>query len=139
MSEGGQRPGGLTVLAILSFIWGGLLVLSCLALIVMVAVGKQKDLQGPKGEVEVGWLWLQIGGALLSGAILIVAGVGFLGQRRVVGRWMGTAYALLTLAILTVVQAIEPRLFSFDTVMSAVYALLILLLVNLTFRRDLVR
>jgi hypothetical protein len=139
MSEDGGRPGGLTVLAILSFAWGGVLTLGQLALAVSLAMGKQKEFPEPVASIKSNVLWMSVGGNLLSAALLVTAGIGYLGQRRVLGRAMGSVYAVVSLLVLSVIEAVEPRLFSIETVMGVIYSLLILLLVNVTFRHDLVR
>jgi hypothetical protein len=134
-----KRPGGLTVLAVLSFIWGGILLLSQALFCISLAMGNQPKLPEPLRSLPASILWLNSVGGLVCGALLVVAGIGYLKQRRILGRVMGSVYAILTLAILGVVETVEPRLFSFETVIGLVYALLILLLVNVTFRHDLSR
>ena len=134
-----ERPGGLTVLAVLSFIWAGLELIGSAIGAVMTLAGRSREMEGPYANINQLARWIQHLGGLVCGALLLVAAIGFLGMRRVLGRWLGSAYALVTAGLLLTLQAMEPVLFNFGLVIGLVYALLILLLVNTTFRHDLVR
>jgi hypothetical protein len=138
MSDG-ERPGGLTVLAVLSFIWAGLELLGSAFRAVAMATGGGGNMDTPLGTVRPLAVWILVLGEFAGGALLLLAAIGFLGMRRVMGRWVGTAYALVTAGVLFALQAVEPLLFNFGLVIGLVYAVLILLLVNTTFRHDLVR
>ena len=73
----------------------------------------------------------------LSAALLIVSGVGYIGQKRVMGRMMGNFYGVTSIVNngLSIANGGE---FSFFTIIGLVYPVLTLILLNTTFKEDLV-
>ena len=73
----------------------------------------------------------------LSAALLIVSGVGYIGQKRVLGRMMGNFYGITSIANngLTLANGGE---FSFFIIIGLIYPVLTLILLNTTFKEDLV-
>lgn len=70
-------------------------------------------------------------------ALLITSAVGYLGQKRFLGRSLGTAYAVV--AVLgSVVGLATGQPFGISTVIGLVYPVLTLILLNTTFKDDLV-
>ena len=149
MSTG--RPGGLTAMAVMNFIFGGYGLLSVLTLVAMAAVyfsgasdSKPEFRQASDMVRQMGVPAMVIAFSLLTLATLIeiVAGFGYLKQKRVLGRWLGNAFALLAIAgqVLLVVasQGIQGMGFTLGSLLGVLYPLITLILINTTFREDLV-
>ena len=155
----GKRPGGLTALAVINFILGALGMLGIIGLVMMLNNEafydtmrksteneaqleqfdeQQKQLQfeleqigGPTGAT------IRIGFELVAGILLVFSGVGLLKQKRFLGRGLANAYA-----VLGIVVSIGFAVFAtmrFNMLMDIFYPLLMLFLVNFTFKDDLVR
>ena len=78
----------------------------------------------------------------LSSLMLILSGVGYLGQRKVLGRGIGNAWAILSLAstgVNLVTLPAEAGGFNLMTILGLIYPLLTLLLLNTTFKEDFIR
>ncbi len=145
MAEG-KRPGGLTALAVLNFVFGGLgalAVLGMIALVGVVAGAANIATDGEAGELMVeaglsgGMLMVTIVLMAASCALLIVSGVGYLKQKRVLGRTMGTLYGILAL-LGTAIGIAGGQGFELATIIGLVYPVLTLILINTTFKEDLV-
>ncbi len=129
MSDGGRRPGGLTALAILNFVcsgfWG------------LVFVGPAARLMttdpSAKGASTIALAALI---AAVTG-LLITSGMGYLGMKRVLGRLLGNACALASLAAISLLT-VGPG-FGIVTMILLVYPLFTLVVVNTTFKDDLVQ
>ena len=145
MAEG-TRPGGLTALAVLNFVFGGLGVIGALLAVVgfaLVNLVSEGEVAGwlreamEEGGVEailvVLWLVLR----LISYILLIVAGIGYLQQKRVLGRIMGSLYGILALINMGLMVAVGKE-FGFSSIVDLVYPVLTLIMVNITFKEDLV-
>jgi hypothetical protein len=144
MSNGGgtgTRPGGLTALAVLNFVFGGL---GALGLIVIFGWIAAVD-QASGGEVSreaanhpgaaLAWTSLLLG--LATVVLLIVSGVGYLGQKKFLGRTMGNLYVLVSLGS-SAVGFVAGAAFNIGTIIGLIYPLLTLFLINTTFKDDLV-
>jgi hypothetical protein len=137
MAEG-KRPGGLTALAVINFVFGG--IAGLLRLLGLAAVSLLRDKMRPEDAAKLPSntiLYLLSFIGIISAGLLIAAGVGYLKQKRVLGRILGNAYAacsiLSTVADLTMVA----DSFSIWTIIGLIYPLLTLVLVNTTFKDDL--
>jgi hypothetical protein len=147
MAEG-KRPGGLTALAVLNFVFGGISLLWTL-LVGMATVfadkmvstadkmgAKEGDLASAKSSVGIAYAYVAL--SLVSGALLIIAGVGYLGQKRFLGRTLGTVYAMASLGgTLLGVIGLSQGIGIF-TIVLMVYPVLTLIMINTTFKEDLV-
>jgi hypothetical protein len=144
----GTRPGGLTAMAVLNFVFGGLTTLTSLfALLALAWVqtgGEEVErelervTEGQIGASDVPWLLALEAAQLAASGLAIASGVGYLKMRRFLGRTLGNAYAVLTLSALVGATAAVGERFQLLHLASAVYPLLTLLLVNVTFKDDLV-
>lgn len=138
----GKRPGGLTALAVLNFVFAGLL--AVLALLAVAGLGLQRAAMEEAARKGVAFdgqgvttIYIGVAVLVLSTAMLIASGVGYLGQKRVLGRVVGSVYAVLSIgAVMIEVIALDVGL-GLDTIIGLVYPALTLLLVNTTFRQDL--
>lgn len=155
MSEG-KRPGGLTALAVLNFIFGGFNALGALGLIAVLAIinvaADQASGDGDEAMQQMADAWREIGLGVFyvmllltvaNAFLLIASGVGYLKQKRVLGRMFGSTYG-----ILAVVSAVVSGLvvgeeagggFNIGTIIGLIYPVLTLLLLNTTFKEDLTR
>jgi hypothetical protein len=131
-----KRPGGLTALAVLNFVLGGFGVLGVLAMAALFGIFNQLSEGAVAEEVGGGRMLLFILTAL-SATLLIVSGIGYLGQKRVLGRMMGSFYGISSIANNGLSLAVGEE-FSFYTIVGLVYPVLTLILVNTTFKDDLV-
>ena len=133
----GKRPGGLTALAVLNFVFGGIGVLGVLAAAALFGAVNQLSEGAVVDEMGAGVGMFQFILMALSAGLLIVSGVGYIGQKRVMGRMMGNFYGVTSIANngLSLVNGAE---FSFFTIIGLVYPVLTLILLNTTFKEDLV-
>lgn len=139
MSDG-KRPGGLTALAVLNFVFGGLGALGLLLLFGMLSAAETAS--GGQVSTEIakhpgaGLVWVTILLTLASVALMITSGVGYLGQKRFLGRTLGNAYAVVSLIGTAI--GISVSGFGIGTIIGLVYPVLTLMLINTTFKDDLV-
>jgi len=149
MNEG-KRPGGLTALAVINLVFAGSSVLSLATLAALPLLNKiptDKMDEAQKAQMEA----LQNMGTpilvlifiltLLSGVLLLVSGIGYLKQKRVLGRMVGNVYAVLAVAG-SIVSGLLFKAelgggFNISTIIGLIYPLLTLILINTTFKDDL--
>lgn len=152
MSEG-KRPGGLTALAVLNFVFGGFSALGILAMVAILAILNSVDggaeMDEAKKEMAKAWQEIGIGvfyammviGAL-SAVLMIVSGIGYLKQKKFLGRTLGNVYAVLSIvsSIITgmMVSAQAGGGFNIGTIVGLIYPVLTLILLNSTFKEDFV-
>ena len=136
----GQRPGGLTALAVLNFVFGGIKAIFVIGMLALFGIAEQASggevsaelSKHPQGAI----LFVAFGLAIATTILLIVSAVGYLGQKRVMGRTMGNLYAVCSLAGSGLDLAYGGNMLG--VLLFAVYPLLTLLLINGTFKDDLV-
>jgi hypothetical protein len=137
----GKRPGGLTALAVLNFVFGGLGALGLLALFAVIGAATTA-IESQGGTVTptagAGVLWINLLLALVVVGLMITSGVGYLGQKRFLGRTLGNAYAITSLAQTGVSLALAGTAFGMAAIIGLVYPVLTLALLNTTFKDDLV-
>src|SRR5277367_1593728 len=100
MAEG-KRPGGLTALAVLNFVFGGLGTLGVLALFALIGAVKSAASSAGLGEVSgpgAGILYITLALSAVSCALLLASGVGYIKQKKFLGRTLGNVYAVCSLA-----------------------------------------
>jgi hypothetical protein len=140
MADGtGRRPGGLTALTILNFVFGafGLIGVATLAYAMTDPEFREtfdKSLREPATDQ---WLAIMIAAGAIEALLLLLSAIGFLGQRLVLGRIVGSVYGIWGLAENAYMVSVAG--FDITTMIGIVYPLLTLVLVNTTFRDDLVR
>ena len=146
-----KRPGGLTALAVLNFVFTGLGLLSLLALVAVLkfadqamATASEKDRAAIAafGEMGMGLWALIVGSGLITSALLLIAGIGYLKMRR--WGWIaGNLYAVLSIvtAILTGLL-MPPTLgggFNLMSIVGLIYPVLTVILLNTTFKAEFVQ
>lgn len=143
MAEG-KRPGGLTALAVLNFIFGGFGAIGALlfltaSVLVSKASSAIEDAGGTVHSTGPGMaiLWINFLLLTVSAILLITSGVGYIKQRRFLGRTLGTGYALVSIGSTVINLALIGGGFGIGTIIGLVYPVLTLILVNTTFKDDL--
>ena len=137
MAEG-KRPGGLTALAVLNFVFAGLGLIIFLGALALLGAA---DHIADKDHTELpahGVVYLMLIFGVVRMALLIVSGVGYLAQKRKLGRTYGNAYGVLALISTVIELAIGKGGFGIGTIIGLVYPVLTLILLNSTFKDDLV-
>ncbi len=150
MSEG-KRPGGLTALAVLNFIFGGFGAIGALGLLAIMALlnvaAAEADLDENGRALADAWaeagmpiFYLIVATTALSAFLLIASGVGYIKQKIVMGRMLGNAYAILAIVIAVIqgasLSAEAGGGFNIGTIVGLIYPLLTLALLNTTFKHD---
>lgn len=142
MTEQGKRPGGLTALAVLNFVFGGLGVLGILAMYALLAAadsisgGEVTAAMAKTPGAALVWVGLLLG--LVGTVLLIVSGVGYLGLKKMLGRTIGNAYAAISIISGIFSLAALGQGFGLSTIIGLVYPVLTLILLNTTFKDDFV-
>ncbi len=146
----GKRPGGLTALAVLNFVFGGLGVIGTLGAFALVTAAKAAVDHVSEVAVENGAKVTHTAGpsiaiayvivllSALSAALLITSGVGYLKQKRFMGRTLGTVYALVSIGSTVLSVVFAGTGVGLFTILFSVYPILTLVMVNTTFKDDLV-
>ena len=149
MAEG-KRPGGLTALAVLNFIFGGFSALGALGILTAIGLAKAAsnglhDMAVENGAkvtevptVGLGILYVTLLLTALSAILLITSGVGYIKQKAFLGRTLGNGYAVVSLGGTIVSIALAHSGFGIGTIIFSVYPIVTLFLLNNTFKEDLI-
>lgn len=143
-----KRPGGLTALAVLNFVFAGLGLLSVLGLVALLqfadtlkADASPQDAAVFQAFQDMGmgvWALLLVS-SVLTDALLIIAGVGYLKQRAW-GRRFGNIYAVIAIGSSVASALLMPAAvgggFNIGTIIGLVYPVLTVILLNTTFKDD---
>lgn len=149
MSEG-KRPGGLTALGVINFILFGLGLLGIITMITTLAILSATD-PGNKAAQEIRksfdeagigssfFIFIMIIGGI-SYVLLFLSGIGYLKQKKFLGRTMGNAYALISIVSSVITAVWLPAKggggFNLGTIIGLIYPVLTLILLNTTFKED---
>ncbi len=147
-----KRPGGLTALAVLNFVFSGFGFLSLLGFIAMFAfinmVPTDNMDANAKAQIEAmqnmgAWIFIVIFVmTIVSSLLLLLSGIGYIKQKRVMGRYLGSTYGIVNILNSIVSGFFFAKElgggFNLGTVIGLIYPVLTLILVNTTFREDLV-
>jgi len=137
----GKRPGGLTALAVLNFVFGGLGAIGALlafgGLSLIKEAASRAEAAGAKVEQSLGLAYVVVLLTAVGAFLLIASGVGYLKQSKFMGRTLGTVYALVSLGG-TALGVINGGGIGVFTIIFSVYPVLTLIMVNTTFKDDLV-
>ncbi len=146
-----ERPGGLTALAVINFVFAGFSVLSLLGTAAFFTLvdnipTDQMD-AAQRAQIEAlqnlgtGALVFIFAINLLSGLLLLLSGIGYLKQQKVLGWMVGNAYAVVSIVSSVVSAMMFARElgggFNIMTIVGLVYPILTLVLINTTFKEDL--
>ncbi|MHC4642027.1 MAG: hypothetical protein ACYS32_10305 [Planctomycetota bacterium] len=146
-----KRPGGLTALAVINFVFSGLGFLSLLGMAALFAFIDKIPTDQMQEHERITIEALQDLGlpmlififalSLISNVLLLLSGIGYLKQKKFLGWIIGNTYAVITI-ISSVVSAMmfASELgggFNLGTIIGLIYPVLTLILLNTTFRDDL--
>ena len=147
-----KRPGGLTALAVINFIFSGLYLLGILGWVVifLVIIGiiptehmneVQKTQMEAFQKLGIPVFIFVFTLSLVSSGLLLLSGIGYLKQKKFLGRIIGNIYAVIDI-ISSVVSGIilTPETgggFTIMTMVGLIYPVLTLILLNTTFKEDL--
>jgi len=150
MNEG-KRPGGLTALAVINFIFSGWGLIGLLGLAAFFAfVGKiptdEMD-EAQKAQIEafqnmgVSVFVFIFALSIISSVLLLLSGIGYLKQKKILGRMMGNTYAVVAI-VSNVISGMmfAPELgggFNIGSIIRLIYPVITLILLNTTFKDDL--
>jgi hypothetical protein len=146
-----NRPGGLTALAVINFIFSGWGLISLLGLAAMFALMKKIQTENMSEVQKAQIQALQDMGipvfifisvlTILSSVLLLLSGIGYLKQKKFLGWTMGNIYALtgITTTIVSGIMfsSVPGGGFNFSTIIGLIYPILTLILLNTTFKEDL--
>jgi len=154
MSEG-KRPGGLTALAVLNFVFGGLNALGFIWMAFLSTFLNDLTIAGGEADEaqrELAKAWQEGGVAIfyvvlalfaVLSFLLIASGIGYLKQKKFLGRMVGNLSAVLSIvSSLVWALAVDEKAdggFSIGTISDLIYPLLTLVLINTMFKEDFVR
>lgn len=138
----GRRPGGLTALAVLNFVFGGIgAIVALLGFAGLALLREAKNAAEAHGGHYEGFnptaALIQVGLMAVAAFLLITSGVGYLKQKRMMGRTLGTVYALVSIGG-TAIAVVGGGGIGIGTIIFSVYPVLTLIMVNTTFKDDLV-
>lgn len=143
------RPGGLTALAVLHFVFGGKRIADTIGFVAMRSLRNQMDDKRPREIADAlagvdAMVFTTVSTfAVLTGLATIAAGIGCLKLRARLGRRLGTVAALATIGA-TIAYAVMLRGtragdFTLLTIVQLLFPLLTLFLLNVTFKDEFVR
>ena len=152
MSEG-KRPGGLTALAVINIVFAALGFISILSLGAVIAIFSlvegspemTKASQEMKKAFESlgigpGFLILMMIFSFVSSLLMLISAIGYLKQKKFLGRVLGNVNALLYIAVSTLSAAMLPAAggggFNLMFIINILYPVLTLILLNTTFKED---
>ena len=149
MTEG-KRPGGLTALAVFNFIFAALNLLGVLGMIALFAIFASVEIQNEElAEMKAAFERAGVGMGLfavlfvlqlVTFLLLLLSGIGYIKQKKVLGRMLGNIYAII--AILTglcgalMMPSEGGGGFNLGTLLGLVFPVLTLVLLNTTFKDD---
>ena len=146
-----KRPGGLTALAVINFVFSGWGLLSLLGLAVFFAfigVIPTDQMQEPQRtqfeafkDMGVHVFIIIFVLSLISSVLLLLSGIGYLKQKKFLGRTIGNIYAVLAIISSVFSGMLFPSElgggFNIMSIVGLIYPVLTLILLNTTFRDDL--
>jgi hypothetical protein len=130
----------LTALAVLNFVFAGLGLLVILAAVAVLSLINTAAKGASEGRASIhdlpsiGLVYFSILMSLVSCALLIASGVGYLNQKKFLGKGLGTAYGVLGLVSAAIGVAVSG--FGIGTIVGLVYPVLTLVLLHTVFKDD---
>jgi len=147
-----KRPGGLTALAVINFIFAGFDVIGVIGLTVsMTMLGKlptdgmtaaQKAQIQELQNIDPSIFTVNIGINVIFFVLLLLSGIGYLNQKKSLGRMVGNIYGALGVIGVIAIATIFPQEvgggFGIMSIIGIIYPALTLILLNTTFKDDLI-
>lgn len=149
MSEG-KRPGGLTALAVINFIFAGLGVLSTLGMMALIAIFSAVDIPDEamqemktafdEAGIGMGFFVFVIITSIVVIILEILSGIGYIKQKKFLGRGVGNIFAITSIGSSMLMVVMFPEAagggFNIGTIVGLIYPVLTLVLLNTTFKED---
>ena len=147
-----DRPGGLTALAVINFIFAALSLLGILGtflskmLISRVPMDQMSEAQVAQLNALQNMSGLTLAVivcmSLISFVLLLLSGIGYLKQKKVMGRLLGSSYGALsiiyTIVSTMVFSGVFGKSFGLMSIIGLVYPVLTLILLNTVYKDDLI-
>jgi hypothetical protein len=149
MSEG-KRPGGLTALAVINFVLAGMSLIGVLGLAALFAyigvIPTDKMDAGAKAQFEalqetgIGFFVFLFILSIVVGLLLLLAGIGYLKQKKILGWGLGNAYGIIGIISSITSGFLFPAIlgggFGIGRIIDLLYPIITLILLNTTFKED---
>jgi len=148
MSEG-KRPGGLTALAVINFVFFGLGLIGLLGMAASYAgwfpidkmTEEQKATMEAIQNIPLPMFIFILVFSIVTNVLLLLSGIGYLKQKKFLGRMLGSVYAVLGIVSTIITAVTFPTEayggFHIMTMIDLIYPVLTLVLLNTTFKEDL--
>ena len=145
-----KRPGVLTALAVINFIYVFLFcydwLIFSLAFIVKIPLDIFGEAEAARleamGQLSAGTSVIVFGLYTIPGILLLLAGIGYLKQKKVLGWAMGNAYAAVTILGIIIwnfiILAPELKAGSVIIIIGLIYPTITIVLINFVYKKNLV-
>jgi hypothetical protein len=150
MEEENKRPGGLTALAVINFIFAGLGIIGSgfslfsRSMIGNISTNGMPEAQRAKIEafqrIDPSLYSIMIFLGIISALLLLLSGIGYLKQKRVLGRIIGNVYGFYGILSVIVSYLIIPKELGGQgiwSIIGIIYPTLTLILLDTVFKNDL--
>lgn len=147
-----KRPGGLTALAVINFIFAAFALISISGTMITRVMIPHMPMDQMTAEqvaalealqnMNVSLLVFMACKAIVIFLLLLLSGIGYLKLKRVLGRAIGNIYGVLAILIIFVTAVMFPKElgggFGIMKILGLIYPVLTLILLNTVFRKNLV-
>ena len=146
-----KRPGGLTALAVINFVFSGWNLIGLLGLVAMFAfigmIPTDQMEEAQRVQIEAFqnmgipvFIFIFVL-SLVTSVLLLLSGIGYIKQKKVLGWGLGNAYGIIAIVSSVVSGFMFPSEmgggFQIMTIVGLIYPVLTLILLNTTFKDDL--
>ena len=146
-----KRPGGLTALAVINFLFAGLSIIGIIGMVFTMNMSGNIPTDGmPEAQkaqiaalqsIDPSTFAVTIGISAVLLILLLLSGIGYLQQKRVLGRIIGNIYAFFGIISVLISVLILPKEigggFGVSAIIGLVYPALTLVLLDTVFKNDL--
>jgi hypothetical protein len=150
MDEEIKRPGGLTALAVINFIFGGIGIIgSAFSLFSRSMIGNISTSGMPEAQrskieafqrIDPSLYSIMIFLGIISAILLLLSGIGYLKQKKILGRIIGNVYGFYGILSVIISYLIIPKELGGQGIWSItgiIYPILTLILLDTVFKNDL--
>jgi hypothetical protein len=146
-----KRPGGLTALAVINFILAAFSIMGVIGISLSMSLMGNMSTDGmPETakariaafqNIDPSVFAIMIGMSIITVVLLVLSGIGFLQQKKVLGRITGNIYGFYGVIGVVISMLIFPKEigggFGISTIIGLVYPTLTLILLDTSFKNDL--
>lgn len=148
-----KRPGGLTALAVINFVFAALALLSAAGTILskMLLSNVPMDQLSEKQAAQIAVV-MNMSGTIMAVIVfisiicfllLLLSGIGYLKQKQIMGRYIGSVYGVVAIVYTILTTIVYPDIFGqslgIGTIINLIYPVLTLILLNTIFKKNLVQ